>query len=76
MSDVGPRVLPGIAGIELHSRDCQCGGSGWLSAPNIGPHASGCPARGRTIILLPTREWVRLGRPKTIEEYREKGGEA
>lgn len=72
MSEINPQIarrLKGLDAIELHSRGCICRGTGWLSAPGIGRKASECPAYGREVILLPASDYVRLGRPKNIEEY-------
>lgn len=75
MSEGGPRILADLLAVELHSRECICRGTGWLSAPGIGQKAFECSAHGRVTVQLPVRDWVRLGRPKNIEEYEIAEGE-
>jgi len=59
------RPYPRPARVVLHSRDCRCGGSGWISYPGIGRRAYACPSQNTRVIAYD--EWVRLGRPLTIE---------
>lgn len=59
-----------LPGIELHSVNCVCGGSGWIGFLGIGSRPIECAARHN--IKLTLTEWDEAGKPKTIEEYETK----
>lgn len=59
-----PRAL--VPAVLLHYRDCACGGTGWLSAPGIGPHAFDC--RSARTVTVPLEEWAVLGRPMFADD--------
>lgn len=58
--------------IELHSRECGCRGGSWvlLGASNRSPCA-GPEAAAAEKLLLDLDEWKQLGKPASVEAYRE-----
>lgn len=60
------RCAPARPAVVLHSRDCACRGTGWISYPGIGRRAAACASPDTR--TLDYHDWLRLGRPKTIEE--------
>lgn len=60
--------------VLLHSAGCACRGTGWIAYPGVGAKAMECDSDNQ--VSVPGDEWERLGRPQTIEEYRERKGGA
>jgi hypothetical protein len=57
-------------GIELHSRSCNCRGGSWAVVG--GASSARCkPGDGAATASLSVEEWRALGKPATVEDYRE-----
>lgn len=58
--------------IELHSRECSCRGGSWvlLGESNRSP-CSGPQAAAGEKLMLSLDEWKQLGKPVSVEAYRE-----
>jgi hypothetical protein len=58
------------ATIELHSESCACRGYLWLVNPER-PGQRRCSQTGlQDAVRLPASRWIRLGMPRTAEEWR------
>lgn len=65
----GARVILEM-GIELHSRSCSCRGGSWALVG--GTSSARCTPEGISeTATLTVEEWRALGKPSTVEDYRE-----
>jgi hypothetical protein len=63
--------------IELHGKSCQCGGGAWmlLASTQTSP-CSGSAEGGLESVVLGLDEWRQLGKPGSLEPFKETQGRA
>lgn len=56
--------------VELHSKQCVCGGASFMIPPGGAAHCAG-PTGDRPIgaISIPAEEWRALGKPRNAEGH-------
>ncbi len=62
--------------IELHGKSCQCGGGAWMLLESA--QGSPCPgaAESRETVVVGLDEWRQLGKPGSLEAFKEAQGRA